>query len=98
METLARVRAVIGPHALQEVMSAVHTHLPPQHDPYTSLIPPQGIMLSPKHYAYLKISAGCTHRCSFCIIPSLRGVLVCRPIGEVMQEAEHLVKAGEKGL
>jgi len=97
-ETHPRVLAVTGPHALQEVMSAVHTHLPPQHDPYTSLIPPQGIKLTPKHYAYLKISEGCNHRCSFCIIPSLRGDLVSRPIGEVMQEAENLVKAGVKEL
>ncbi|HLA75752.1 MAG TPA: 30S ribosomal protein S12 methylthiotransferase RimO [Gammaproteobacteria bacterium] len=93
-----QVLAVTGPHALQEVMSAVHLHLPPAHDPYTSLIPPQGIKLTPKHYAYLKISEGCNHRCSFCIIPSLRGDLVSRPIGEVMQEAENLVKAGVKEL
>ena len=97
-ETHPRVLAVTGPHALQEVMSAVHTHLPPQHDPYTSLIPPQGIKLTPKHYAYLKISEGCNHRCSFCIIPSMRGDLASRPIGEVMQEAENLVKAGVKEL
>src|SRR3569623_613436 len=97
-ETHPRVLAVTGPHALQEVMSAVHTHLPPQHDPYTSLIPPQGIKLTPKLYAYLKISEGCNHRCSCCIIPSLRGDLVSRPIGEVMQEAENLVKAGVKEL
>jgi len=97
-ETHPRVLAVTGPHALQEVMSAVHTHLPPQHDPYVSLIPPQGIKLTPKHYAYLKISEGCNHRCSFCIIPSMRGDLASRPIGEVMQEAENLVKAGVKEL
>ena len=97
-ETHPKVLAVTGPHALQEVMSAVHTHLPPQHDPYTSLIPPQGIKLTPKHYAYLKISEGCNHRCTFCIIPSLRGDLVSRPVGEVMQEAENLVKAGVKEL
>src|SRR3569832_1746920 len=72
--------------------------LPPQHDPYSSLIPPQGSKLTPKHYAYLKISEGCNHRCSCCIIPSLRGDLVSRPIGEVMQEAENLVKAGVKEL
>ncbi|MDX1251970.1 MAG: 30S ribosomal protein S12 methylthiotransferase RimO [Gammaproteobacteria bacterium] len=93
-----RVLAVTGPHALQEVMHAVHQHLPPAHDPYTSLIPPQGIKLTPKHYAYLKISEGCNHRCSFCIIPSMRGDLVSRPIGEVMQEAETLVNAGVREL
>ncbi len=93
-----QVLAVTGPHALQEVMSAVHQHLPPAHDPYTSLIPPQGIKLTPKHYAYLKISEGCNHRCSFCIIPSMRGDLVSRPVNEVMQEAENLVAAGVKEL
>jgi ribosomal protein S12 methylthiotransferase len=97
-ETHPKVLAVTGPHALPEVMQAVHQHLPPAHDPYTSLIPPQGIKLTPKHYAYLKISEGCNHRCSFCIIPALRGDLVSRPIGEVMQEAENLVKAGVKEL
>ncbi|MEK7322699.1 MAG: 30S ribosomal protein S12 methylthiotransferase RimO [Pseudomonadota bacterium] len=97
-ETHPKVLAVTGPHALQEVMSAVHAHLPPAHDPYTSLIPPQGIKLTPKHYAYLKISEGCNHRCTFCIIPSMRGDLVSRPIGEVMQEAENLVKAGVREL
>ena len=93
-----QVLAVTGPHALQEVMSAVHEHLPAPHDPFSSLIPPQGIKLTPKHYAYLKISEGCNHRCSFCIIPSMRGDLVSRPLGEVMQEAENLVKAGVKEL
>ena len=93
-----QVLAVTGPHALQEVMAAVHRHLPPEHDPYTSLIPPQGIKLTPQHYAYLKISEGCNHRCRFCIIPALRGDLVSRPIGDVMQEAEHLVRAGVKEL
>lgn len=92
------VLAVTGPHALEEVMEAVHAHLPKPHDPYTDLIPPQGIRLTPAHYAYLKISEGCNHRCSFCIIPSLRGPLVSRPIGEVMNEAENLVKAGVKEL
>src|SRR3989304_1959317 len=96
--TFPQVLAVTGPHALSEVMSAVHDHLPPQHDPYTSLIPPQGIKLTPKHYAYLKISEGCNHRCSFCIIPSLRGDLISRPIGDVMQEAQNLVDAGVKEL
>jgi hypothetical protein len=88
------VLAVTGPHALEEVMQAVHHYLPKPHDPFVDLVPPQGIRLTPKHYAYLKISEGCNHRCTFCIIPSLRGDLVSRPIGEVMQEAEALVKAG----
>lgn len=93
-----QVLAVTGPHALPEVMSAIHTHLPQPHDPYTSLIPPQGIRLTPRHYAYVKISEGCNHRCTFCIIPSMRGDLVSRPIHQVMQEAEHLVGAGVKEL
>ena len=79
------VLAVTGPHATQEVMSAVHAHLPKPHDPFTDLVPPQGIRLTPKHYAYLKISEGCNHRCTFCIIPSMRGDLVSRPVGAVMQ-------------
>jgi len=88
------VLAVTGPHALEEVMTAVHANLPKPHDPYSDLVPPQGIRLTPKHYAYLKISEGCNHRCSFCIIPSMRGDLVSRPIGDVMQEAENLVNSG----
>jgi ribosomal protein S12 methylthiotransferase len=92
------VLAVTGPHATDEVMQAVHAHLPKPHDPYADLIPPQGIKLTPKHYAYLKISEGCNHRCSFCIIPSLRGDLASRPVGEVLQEAENLVRAGVKEL
>ncbi len=88
------VLAVTGPHALEEVMTAVHANLPKLHDPYTDLVPPQGVRLTPSHYAYLKISEGCNHKCSFCIIPSMRGGLVSRPIGEVMNEAENLVKAG----
>lgn len=88
------VLAVTGPHALEEVMQAVHANLPKPHDPFEDLVPPQGIRLTPKHYAYLKISEGCNHRCSFCIIPSMRGDLVSRPIGEVMNEAENLVNAG----
>ncbi|MGH8621838.1 MAG: 30S ribosomal protein S12 methylthiotransferase RimO, partial [Burkholderiales bacterium] len=92
------VLAVTGPHATDEVMRAVHEHLPQPHDPYVSLIPPQGIKLTPAHYAYLKIAEGCNHRCTFCIIPALRGDLVSRPIGEIMQEAETLVKAGVKEL
>src|SRR5947208_5488861 len=97
-ETHPKVLAVTGPHALEEVMTAVHEHLPKPHDPFTDLVPPQGIKLTPRHYAYLKISEGCNHRCTFCIIPSLRGDLVSRPIGEVMREAETLVKAGVKEL
>jgi ribosomal protein S12 methylthiotransferase len=92
------VLAVTGPHDTAAVMSAVHAHLPKPHDPYTDLLPPQGIKLTPAHYAYLKISEGCNHRCTFCIIPSMRGDLVSRPIGEVMQEAENLVKGGVKEL
>src|SRR5690606_8811224 len=92
------VLAVTGPHAYEDVLSAVHAHLPPRHDPFTSLVPPQGIRLTPRHYAYLKISEGCNHRCTFCIIPSLRGDLVSRPVGEVLDEAERLVRAGVKEL
>jgi len=92
------VLAVTGPHAYEDVMGAIHEHLTPPHDPYLDLVPPQGVKLTPKHYAYLKISEGCNHRCSFCIIPSLRGDLVSRPIGDVMQEAENLVNAGVKEL
>ena len=93
-----KVLAVTGPHATDEVMGVVHQHLPKPHDPYTDLVPPQGIRLTPKHFAYLKISEGCNHRCTFCIIPSLRGDLVSRPIGDVMLEAESLVSAGVKEL
>jgi ribosomal protein S12 methylthiotransferase len=93
-----RVLAVTGPHATNEVMDAVHEHLPKPHDPYLELVPPQGIRLTPKHFAYVKISEGCNHSCTFCIIPSLRGDLVSRPIGEVMQEAQNLVNAGVKEL
>ncbi|MGR8935525.1 MAG: 30S ribosomal protein S12 methylthiotransferase RimO [Gammaproteobacteria bacterium] len=93
-----QVLKVTGAHAYEEVVAAVHEQLPPPHDPFTSLVPPQGIKLTPKHYAYLKISEGCNHRCTFCIIPSMRGDLVSRPIGEVMDEAERLVAAGVKEL
>ncbi len=93
-----QVLAVTGPHAKDEVMQAVHQHLPMTNDPFISLIPPQGIKLTPNHYAYLKISEGCNHRCSFCIIPSLRGDLVSRPISDVLTEAENLAKAGVKEL
>jgi len=92
------VLAVTGPHATEAVMQAVHLHLPKPHDPYLDLVPPQGVRLTPDHYAYLKISEGCNHRCTFCIIPSMRGDLVSRPIGDVMQEAENLVNAGVKEL
>jgi ribosomal protein S12 methylthiotransferase len=92
------VLAVTGPHDTAAVMNAVHAHLPKPHDPYVDLVPPQGVKLTPGHYAYLKISEGCNHRCTFCIIPSMRGDLVSRPIGEVMQEAENLVKSGVKEL
>jgi len=97
-KTHPSVLAITGPHDTPAVMKAVHAHLPKPHDPYTDLIPPQGVKLTPRHYAYLKISEGCNHRCTFCIIPSMRGDLVSRPIGEVMQEAENLVKAGVKEL
>jgi ribosomal protein S12 methylthiotransferase len=93
-----KVLAVTGPHAASEVMAAVHMHLPKAHDPFVDLVPPYGIKLTPRHYAYLKISEGCNHRCTFCIIPSLRGDLVSRPIGDVLAEAEHLLKAGVKEL
>jgi len=86
--------AVTGPHARDEVMQAVHRHLPAPHDPFLDLVPKQGVRLTPRHYAYLKISEGCNHRCSFCIIPSLRGDLVSRPIDEVMEEAQVLADAG----
>jgi ribosomal protein S12 methylthiotransferase len=92
------VLAVTGPHAVDEVMAAVHAHLPQPHDPFVDLVPPQGVRLTPKHYAYLKIAEGCNHRCTFCIIPSMRGDLVSRPVGEVMREAENLVAAGVQEL
>ena len=93
-----QVLKITGAHALEEVVAAVHEHLPPVHDPYASLVPPQGIKLTPRHYAYLKISEGCNHRCTFCIIPSMRGDLVSRPINEVMMEAEGLANAGVREL
>jgi ribosomal protein S12 methylthiotransferase len=92
------VLAVTGPHATHEVMEAVHKHLPKPHDPFVELVPPQGIKLTPRHYAYLKISEGCNHRCTFCIIPSMRGDLVSRPIGDVLTEARKLFEAGVKEL
>ena len=99
--THPKVLGITGPQAYEEVVSQVHQHLPPpeiEHDPYTDLVPPEGIKLTPRHYAYLKISEGCNHRCSFCIIPSMRGNLVSRPIGDVVDEAERLVKSGVKEL
>jgi ribosomal protein S12 methylthiotransferase len=93
-----KVLVVTGPHATNEVLHAVHTHLPKPHDPFLDLVPPAGIKLTPKHYAYLKISEGCNHRCSFCIIPSMRGDLVSRPIGDVLKEAKQLFESGVKEL
>ena len=92
------VLAVTGPHQYEAVMEAVHDAVPPLHDPYLDLVPPEGLRLTPRHYAYLKISEGCNNRCSFCIIPSLRGRLASRPANHVMTEAERLVKAGVKEL
>ena len=93
-----KVLAVTGPHATHEVMTAVHAHLPKPHDPFVDLVPPQGVKLTPRHYAYLKISEGCNHRCTFCIIPSMRGDLVSRPLGDVLAEAERLLRAGAREL
>jgi len=95
-----KVLSVTGPAAYEEVVGAVHQYVPhtPVHDPFADLVPPQGVKLTPRHYAYLKISEGCNHRCSFCIIPAMRGDLVSRPIGEVMEEAERLVRAGVREL
>src|SRR5262249_20502653 len=97
-EAHPRVLAVTGPHATAEVMQAVHAHLPRPHDPFVDLVPAQGVKLTPSHYAYLKISEGCNHRCTFCIIPAMRGDLVSRPFGEVMLEAQRLLEAGVKEL
>jgi ribosomal protein S12 methylthiotransferase len=97
-ETHPGVLAVTGPHQYDQVMKAVHAHIPRPHDPFTELVPPQGLRLTPKHYAYLKISEGCNHRCSFCIIPQLRGDLVSRPLADVMSEAEALAASGVKEL
>ncbi len=93
-----RVLAVTGPHATEEVLAAVHQHLPRPHEPFGDLVPEAGVKLTPRHYAYLKISEGCNHRCSFCIIPSMRGDLVSRPVGEVLREAEALVRDGVREL
>src|SRR5690606_3518639 len=97
-EAFPGVLAITGPQAYESVMQAVHAAVPPRHDPYLDLVPPQGIKLTPRHYAYLKISEGCNNRCSFCIIPKLRGDLVSRPISDVMREAEKLAAGGVKEL
>jgi ribosomal protein S12 methylthiotransferase len=98
LERHPRVLKVTGPHAYEEVVGAVHEHLPPLHDPFSDLVPPQGVRLTPRHYAYLKISEGCNNKCTFCIIPDMRGRLVSRRIDEVLREGERLVKAGVKEL
>ena len=92
LERHPRVLKVTGPHAYEDVLGAVHEHLPPQHDPFFDLVPPQGVRLTPRHYAYLKISEGCNNKCSFCIIPAMRGKLASRPIDEVLREGERLVQ------
>ena len=97
-EHFPNVLAITGPQAYESVVSAVHQAVPPAHDPFIDLVPPQGVKLTPRHYAYLKISEGCNNRCSFCIIPKLRGDLVSRPIGDVLREAEKLARAGVKEL
>ncbi|HKZ73272.1 MAG TPA: 30S ribosomal protein S12 methylthiotransferase RimO [Steroidobacteraceae bacterium] len=98
LERHPRVLKVTGPHAYEDVIGAVHEHLPPQHDPFFDLVPPQGVRLTPRHYAYLKISEGCNNKCSFCIIPAMRGRLASRPIDDVLREGERLAKAGVKEL
>jgi ribosomal protein S12 methylthiotransferase len=98
LDKYPNVLHISGPQAYEEVVGAIHSHVPPNRDPFTSLVPDQGIKLTPRHYAYLKISEGCNHRCTFCIIPSMRGDLVSRPVGQVLREAETLAKAGVKEL
>ena len=98
LEAHPNVLAITGPHASEDVIRDVHRYLPAPHDPFVSLVPPQGVKLTPKHYAYVKISEGCNHHCSFCIIPQMRGSLVSRPLSEVMQEAENLVASGVREL
>jgi ribosomal protein S12 methylthiotransferase len=93
-----QVLKITGPQRYEEVVASVHEHLPPRHEPFLDLMPAQGVKLTPRHYAYLKISEGCNHHCSFCIIPSMRGRLVSRPIGEVLREAEQLARAGVKEI
>jgi ribosomal protein S12 methylthiotransferase len=97
-ERFPQVLAITGPQQYESVLDAVHRAVPPKHDPFLDLVPPEGIKLTPRHYAYLKISEGCNNRCTFCIIPRLRGDLVSRPAADVMREAERLVKAGVKEL
>ncbi|WP_298922817.1 radical SAM protein, partial [uncultured Bosea sp.] len=97
-DAFPNVLAITGPQAYESVVSAVHQAVPPKHDPFIDLVPDQGVKLTPRHYAYLKISEGCNNRCTFCIIPKLRGDLVSRPIGDVLREAEKLAKAGVKEL
>ena len=96
-EQFPNVLAVTGPQAYETVVSAVHEAVPPAHDPFLDLVPPQGVKLTPRHYAYLKISEGCNNRCSFCIIPKLRGDLVSRPVADVLREAEKLVEGRRQG-
>jgi ribosomal protein S12 methylthiotransferase len=98
LERHPRVLKVTGPHAYEDVLNAVHEHVPPQHDPFFDLVPPQGVRLTPRHYAYLKISEGCNNKCSFCIIPDMRGKLASRRIDDVLREGERLVRAGVKEL
>ena len=98
LERHPRVLKVTGPHAYDDVLTAVHQHLPPKHDPFLDLLPPQGVRLTPRHYAYLKISEGCNNKCSFCIIPDLRGKLASRRIDDVLREADRLVHAGVREL
>ncbi|MFO1454829.1 MAG: 30S ribosomal protein S12 methylthiotransferase RimO [Steroidobacteraceae bacterium] len=98
LERHPRVLKVTGPHAYEDVLGAVHEHLPPKHDPFTDLVPPQGVRLTPRHYAYLKISEGCNNKCSFCIIPSMRGKLASRTIDDVLREGERLARAGVREL
>jgi ribosomal protein S12 methylthiotransferase len=98
LERHPQVLKITGPQRYEEVVASVHEHLPPLHEPFLDLIPAQGVKLTPRHYAYLKISEGCNHHCSFCIIPSMRGRLASRPIGEVLREAEQLARAGVKEI
>ena len=98
LERHPRVLKVTGPHAYEDVVGAVHEHLPPLHDPFFDLVPPQGVRLTPRHYAYLKIAEGCNNKCTFCIIPAMRGRLASRPIDDVLREGERLVRAGVKEL
>lgn len=98
LEKYPDVLGVTGPHAYEEVLNSVHQYVAPAHNPHIDLVPPQGVKLTPRHYAYLKISEGCNHRCTFCIIPHLRGDLVSRPVGDILEEAERLAKAGVREL